>query len=69
MQKRSLPLGFLANKIREAIGDKLAWMKLLERFFSKNLRRTNNSFSDILYSGPAGNSLPNKSSILWLHFL
>jgi hypothetical protein len=35
MQKQSLPLGFLANKTGEVIGDKLARIKLLERFFSK----------------------------------
>jgi hypothetical protein len=64
MQKRSLLLGFLANKTREVIGDKLARIKPLERFFSRNLRRTNSSFSDILYSGPASNSLLSKSLIL-----
>jgi hypothetical protein len=69
MQKQSPLLGFLANKTREAAGDKLAWMKLLERFSSRNLRRTNSLFSDILYSGPAGSSLPNKSLILWLYSL
>jgi hypothetical protein len=69
MQKRSLPLGFLANKTGEIAGDKLARIKPLERFFSRNLRRTNSSFSDILYNGPAGSSLPGKSLILWLYSL
>jgi hypothetical protein len=64
MQKQNPPLGFLANKTREATGDKLARIKPLERFSSRNLQRTNSSFSDILYSGPAGSSLPSKSSIL-----
>jgi hypothetical protein len=69
MQKQSLPLGFLANKTREIIRDKLTRIKLLERFFSRNLRRTNSLFSDILYSGPAGSSLLGKSLILWLYSL
>jgi hypothetical protein len=64
MQKQNPPLGFLANKAGEATGDKLARIKPLERFFSRNLQRTNSSSSDILYNGPAGSSLPNKSSIL-----
>jgi hypothetical protein len=64
MQKQSPPLGFLANKTREVIGDKFARIKPLERFSSRNLRRINNSSSNILYSGPAGSSLPGKSSIL-----
>jgi hypothetical protein len=64
MQKQNPPLGFLANKTKETIRDKLAWIKPLERFFSRNLRRTNSSFSNILYSGPADNSLPSKSLIL-----
>jgi hypothetical protein len=37
MQKQSLLLGFLANKTRETTGDKLARIKPLERFFSRNL--------------------------------
>jgi hypothetical protein len=69
MQKRSLLLGFLANKTGEAAGNKLARIKPLERFFSRNLQRTNSSSFDILYSGPAGGSLPSKSSILWLYSL
>jgi hypothetical protein len=69
MQKQSSILGFLANKTRETIGDKLARIKPLERFFSRNLQRTNSSFSDILYNNPAGNSLPSKSSILWSYSL
>jgi hypothetical protein len=64
MQKENPLLGFLANKTGEAAGDKLARIKLLERFSSRNLRRTNSLFSDILYSGPAGSSLPSKSLIL-----
>jgi hypothetical protein len=64
MQKQSPPLGFLANRTGEIIGDKLARIKPLERFFSRNLRRTNSSFSDILYSGPTGSSLPSKNLIL-----
>jgi hypothetical protein len=64
MQKQNPLLGFLANKTGEAAGDKFARMKPLERFFSRNLQRTNSSFSDILYSNPAGSSLPGKSLIL-----
>jgi hypothetical protein len=64
MQKQSPPLGFLANKTGEAIGDKLARIKPLKRFSSRNLRKTNSSSSNILYSGPAGSSLPSKNSIL-----
>jgi hypothetical protein len=64
MQKQSFLLGFLANKTGETTGDKLAWIKPLERFFSRNLQKTNSLFSDILYNNPAGNSLPNKSLIL-----
>jgi hypothetical protein len=69
MQKQSPPLGFLANKTRETTGDKLARIKPLEKFFSRNLRRTNSSSFDILYSSPAGSSLPGKSLILWLYSL
>jgi hypothetical protein len=64
MQKRSPLLGFLANKTGETTGDKLARIKPLERFSSRNLQRTNSSSSDILYNGPAGSSLPSKNSIL-----
>jgi hypothetical protein len=69
MQKRSPLLGFLANKTRETAGDKFAWIKLLERFFSRNLQKTNSLFSDILYSSLAGSSLLNKSLILWSYSL
>jgi hypothetical protein len=69
MQKQSFLLGFLANKTGETAGDKLARIKPLERFSSRNLQRINSSFSDILYSGPAGSSLSSKSLILWSHFL
>jgi hypothetical protein len=69
MQKQSPPLGFLANKTREAAGDKLARIKPLKRFFSRNLRKTNSLFFDILYNSPAGSSLPSKSLILWLYSL
>jgi hypothetical protein len=55
---------FLVNKTREAAGDKLARIKPLEKFFSRNLQRTNSLFSDILYSSPAGSSLPSKNLIL-----
>jgi hypothetical protein len=54
----------LANKTREAARDKLARIKPLERFFSRNLQKTNNLFFDILYSSPAGSSLPSKNLIL-----
>jgi hypothetical protein len=64
MQKQNPLLGFLANKTREVIRDKLTRIKPLERFFSRNLQRTNSSSSNILYSGPAGSSLPSKNSIL-----
>jgi hypothetical protein len=64
MQKQNPLLGFLANKTRETIGDKLARIKPLERFFSRNFRRTNSSSSNILYNSPAGSNLPNKSLIL-----
>jgi hypothetical protein len=57
------------NKTREAARDKLARIKPLKRFFSRNLRRTNSLSFDILYSGPAGSSLPSKNSILWLYSL
>jgi hypothetical protein len=64
MQKQNPLLGFLANKTREVIRDKLARIKPLERFSSRNLQRTNSLSSNILYSGPAGNSLLSKSLIL-----
>jgi hypothetical protein len=64
MQKQNPLLGFLANKTREITGDKLARIKPLERFSSRNLRRTNSSSFNILYSGLAGSSLPSKSLIL-----
>jgi hypothetical protein len=64
MQKQSFLLGFLVNKTRKAIGDKLARIKPLKRFSSRNLQRTNNSSSNILYNNPASNSLSSKSSIL-----
>jgi hypothetical protein len=51
------------------MGDKFARIKPFERFFSKNLQRTNNLSSDILYNNPVGSSLPSKSSILWLYSL
>jgi hypothetical protein len=64
MQKQNPLLGFLANKTKETTRDKLARIKPLKRFFSRNLRKTNSSSFDILYNGPAGNSLPSKSLIL-----
>jgi hypothetical protein len=64
MQKQNPPLGFLVNKTKEIIRNKFARIKPLERFFSRNLQKTNNSSSDILYNSPAGNSLPNKNLIL-----
>jgi hypothetical protein len=44
-------------------------MKPLAKFLSRNLRRTNNLSSDILYRGPAGRSFPGSSSILWSYVL
>jgi hypothetical protein len=64
MQKQNPPLGFLANKTGEIIRDKFARIKPLEKFSSRNLQKTNSSFFDILYSGPANSSLPSKSLIL-----
>jgi hypothetical protein len=64
MQKRNPLLGLLANKTKETARDKLTRIKPLERFSSRNLQKTNNLFSDILYNGPAGSSLPSKSLIL-----
>jgi hypothetical protein len=64
MQKQNPLLGFLANKTREIIRNKFTRIKPLERFFSRNLQKTNSLFSDILYSSLADNNLFSKSLIL-----
>jgi hypothetical protein len=56
--------GFFANKTSKTAGNTLVQMKLLVKFLSRNLQKTNSLFSNMLYKGLVGRSFPRNSSIL-----